>query len=98
MKVLISPGYGAGWSSWNNPKLATDPRIVKAFEDGITKEEMQELCIKLKITDVYGTVYMGGFEDLEVVEVPKGSLFQIREYDGYEFIEFFNEEDWMRAV
>lgn len=98
MKVLISPGYGAGWSTWNNPKLATDPRIIKAFEDGITEEEMQELCIKLRITDGYGTVYMGGFADLKVVEVPKGCLFQIHEYDGYESVEIFDEAGWMRAV
>lgn len=27
--VLISYGYGAGWSSWNEPELAYDKRVVE---------------------------------------------------------------------
>lgn len=40
MKVLISPGFGAGWSTWNDSGIATDVRIVDAFERGVSKEEM----------------------------------------------------------
>lgn len=34
MKVLISKGYGAGWSSWNTgvKGLATDPELVRLVE------------------------------------------------------------------
>ena len=35
MKVLISPGYGAGWSTWNYIDLAFDPDIIQAFEAGL---------------------------------------------------------------
>lgn len=34
--VLVSPGYGAGWSTWNSEygvKLATDKRIVQYIID-----------------------------------------------------------------
>lgn len=31
---------------------------------------------------------------LEVVEIPKGSLYRIKEYDGMERIEYANEIDW----
>ncbi len=98
MKVLISPGYGAGWSTWNNPALATDSRIIDAFEKGISEEEMKELCIRLGLTDEFGDVYMGGFGDLMVVDVPAGELFQIQEYDGYESIELFDSSDWIVAI
>lgn len=100
MKVLISRGYGAGWSTWNNPALASDARIVEAFENGITEEEMEQLCKELGITDVYGSVYMGGFDELEVVEIPAGALFKVQEYDGSEYIEIAEEgfNGWQRAV
>ena len=94
MKVLISPGYGAGWSTWEGAGLATDARLIDAFERGVSKEEMKELCVDLG----YGDIYMGGFEQLKIVEIPKGSLFQIREYDGSEYIEIFDDSDWLRAV
>ena len=93
MKVLISPGYGAGWSTWNSPEMAVDERLIEAFENGISKEGMKRLCEELGYES-----YMGGFEDLKITEVPSGSLFQIREYDGSEYIEIFNDLDWLRAV
>jgi hypothetical protein len=93
MKVLISPGYGAGWSTWEGADLATDPRLIKAFERGISALEMQELCADLG----YGDVYMGGFKNLTIVEVPKGTIFRIKEYDGFESIEVFDDSDWLRA-
>lgn len=93
MKVLISPGYGAGWSTWEGEGLATDVRLIDAFERGISAVEMQELCADLG----YGDVYMGGFRDLKIIEVPKDTLFQIREYDGSEYIEVFDESGWIRA-
>jgi hypothetical protein len=40
---------------------------------------------------------MGGFKQLEVVDVPDGVLFQIMEYDGSEYIEYFEEDDWYLA-
>ena len=54
---------------------------------------MKELCADLG----YGDVYMGGFDELKIVEVPAGKLFQIREYDGSEYIEIFDESEWQLA-
>lgn len=94
MKVLISPGYGAGWSTWEDNGLATDVRIIDAFERGISKEEMHKLCADLG----YGDVYMGGFINLTIVEIPAGELFRIHEYDGYESIVIFDPSKWTRAI
>ena len=90
MKVLISPGFGAGWSTWNPPMLAFDERLIRAFEGGITEDEMEKLCVECG----YMNTYMGGFYQLEVVDIPSGKLFQIREYDGNEYIEYFDDDDW----
>ena len=98
MKVLISRGFGAGWSSWNDPRMAFDERLIRAFECGISEEDMKELCVECGYVDVNGDPpYMGGFKQLEVVDIPSGELFQIMEYDGSEYIEYFDESDWYLA-
>ena len=98
MKVLISPKFGAGWSTWNCKEIAIDKDLIAAFESGCTEEEMVELCDKKGYCDSLGnSIYTGGFVDLVVKEVPKGSLFKIREYDGSEVIEIFNEKGWFLA-
>ena len=98
MKVLVSRGYGAGWSTWNDPRMAFDERLIRAFECGITQEDMQELCVECGYMDVNGDPpYMGGFKQLEVVDISSGVLFQIMEYDGSEYIEYFEESDWYLA-
>ena len=98
MKVLISPGYGAGWSVWNDPNIAFDRRLIEAFERGISKEDMEKLCVDCGYVDTYGEPpYMGGFKNLQVVEIPNGSIFKIREYDGSEYIEYFHEDEWYTA-
>lgn len=99
MKVLISPGYGAGWSTWNDSEMAIDKDLIELFERGCTEDEMLNLCIKKGYTyRVTGDPpYMGGFEVLKVKEVPQGCYFKINEYDGSEYITIFEEEDWFYA-
>ena len=100
MKVLISPGYGAGWSTWNDPLMAFDKRLIKAFERGISQEDMEKLCVECGYGDGIfegSKPFMGGFHNLMVVEVPSGTIFQIREYDGNEYIETFEGDDWYTA-
>lgn len=95
MKVLISPGFGTGWSTWNDPRMAFDRRLIEAFECGISEEDMEALCVKCGYVNPYeDALYMGGFDRLKVIDVPSGMLFQIIEYDGAERIKFFDEDDW----
>ena len=93
MKVLISPGYGAGFSTWNSEEMAFDEDLIALFERGCTEEEMVDLCISRG----YGKPYMGGFSQLRVVNVPSGTVFYIGEYDGYESIELLNRFHWVVA-
>ena len=81
--VLYSPGFGAGWSTWNNQEeLVFHPTIVHMVESNerhkITKEFMDDLG--------YPQVYCGGAEDLTIAWLPEGSRFTIEEYDGSESI------------
>ena len=94
MKVLISPGYGCGWSTWNYINLAFDPDIIAAFEAGYTKEQMEIFITSLG----YKKPFMGGYEQCKIEEVPKGTLFKIREFDGAEYIEYAHKQDWLTAI
>lgn len=92
MKVLISPGYGAGWSTWNYTNMAFDEALIAAFEGGISEAGMKDLCERLG----YGNPYTSGFKGLKVVTVPPQTFFRITEYDGNESIEILDiESDWI---
>lgn len=81
--VLISVGFGAGWSTWGNENLAYDKRIIEKWLENVTSKEM---CDYLESIG-YGRPYMGGYNDLRLRFIPRGTLFCIHEYDGAESIE-----------
>ena len=81
--VLISPGFGAGWSTWNDEELAYDKRIIEKWLQGATSSEMCDYVESLG----YSRPYMGGYEDLELEFIPRGTMFCIHEYDGAESVE-----------
>jgi hypothetical protein len=91
--VLYSPGFGAGWYTWNQeyPELMFDPTIVKFVE----KEKFDELVTYVSLK--YPDIYTGGMKDLKVAWIPEGTLFRIHEYDGSESIEIKEELNWLIA-
>jgi hypothetical protein len=91
--VLYSPGFGAGWSTWNRevPDLVFDPAIVEFVEN----EKWAEL--NTYVTLKYPGIYTGGMKDLAVAWLPVGTEFRIGEYDGAENIEVKEETDWIKA-
>ena len=97
MKVLISPKYGYGWSTWNYMDLAFDPDIIACFEKGATEEEMKAYIVSLGYEEPQ---CMQGYKDCKVVDVPHGALFKIFEEDGFERIEIAERgtNGWMVAV
>lgn len=97
MKVIISPEYGGGFSTWGDPRMAVDTDIVALVEKGFTEEEMESLCKQKGYIDKdYGHVC--GLDYLRIKEVPEGIMFQIREYDGAEWIEYFDPDEWYKAT
>ena len=91
--VLYSPGFGAGWSTWNQevPEILFDPAIVKFVEEDQWAE--METYVRLKYPDIY----KGGMKDLAIAWIPQGTLFKVNEYDGSESIELKEDDDWIVA-
>lgn len=87
--VLISPGYGAGWYTWN-PEFEDciyDPDIVQMVLGNASPED-----IALKAEEKWGVDHDQyfctlGADTLQVEWVPVGSKFMIHEYDGSETLE-----------
>lgn len=81
--VLISPGFGAGWSSWANPKdaeaLLFDSRLVDAVLAKMPVDQFQTYCESIGYDH-----YIGGAGELTVVWLEPGTRFSIEEYDGSE--------------
>ena len=99
-KILISPGYGAGWYSWHRHKELIDDKIlISLVEKGEHKNEEEEVSKEFKerceeLLKEAGkdptSIYYGGVYQL-VVETVRGRI-KICEYDGYESIEYDNNE------
>ena len=92
--VLVSPGFGAGWYTWNKemPELLFDPTLVDLVLSGAESEELVAYA-DLK----YPEGYTGGAGDLIVKWVPEGTKFRIDEYDGSESLVLESQEVWMTA-
>ena len=93
--VIFSPGFGAGWSTWNNVEysheLVFDPMIVDMILNN--KKDEFETYIAMRYPDLYNT----GFDELAVKWVPVGTVFRIHEYDGNESIELYEQVGWLTA-
>ena len=91
--VLYSPGWGAGWYTWNQevPEILFDPAIVQFVQ----MEKWAEL--KTYVALKYPDIYAGGLDDLRVALIPEGTLFKVNEYDGAESIELKESDDWIVA-
>ena len=83
LAVLYSPGWGAGWSTWNDEALGYDKRIVEYWlNESPSSEEMKKFLKSLG----YKETYMGGYSSLTIDWIPRGTMFYVDEYDGSESI------------
>lgn len=81
--VLVSHGFGAGWSTWNEYEdiLMFHPKLVGMVEQGKEKQISEEWCENnLGLKDIY----CGGASDLTIYWLDEGTPFRIDEYDGSE--------------
>jgi len=94
--VLYSPGYGAGWSTWNieynYKELIFDPGLVNLVSAGREQEE-----IVVYATLKWPGAYLGGLSELAVKWVPIGTKFHIREEDGNEMVVQDDDIEWITA-
>lgn len=82
--VLYSPGFGAGWYTWNeNKQLLFHPKLVELVERKNNTTITKEWCSEnLGVDDVY----CGGASNLTIEWITEGTAFKIDEYDGSEYI------------
>ena len=101
--VLYSPGFGAGWSTWNSYResngqnlgevLLYAPAIVEMVLAGARPEDIESRCDEL-----YGAVgYFGGARDLCVEWMEPGAKFVVNEYYGSESIRYKEDSVWSVA-
>jgi len=82
--VIVSGGFGAGWSSWNSSHrdfLTMDKTLVEMCLQQATIEKVENY---LESHDI--DIYLGGWEDCHVEYIPPNTHFNIYEYDGSESI------------
>lgn len=113
--VLVSPGFGAGWSTWDNEygvKLATDKRIVQYIIDHQEDKRKWDASwqyyrisnsdgdganeFKKFLTDIgynADSIYLGGVRNIEVKKVNVHDRWRISEYDGWESLVIFSEDN-----
>ena len=96
--VIYSPGFGAGWSTWNTEdngygeELIFDPGLADLIISGRSQEQI-EAYVTLK----WPGAYIGGLRDARVEWVAPGVEFKITEYDGSESLQFRDSEEWITA-
>lgn len=96
--VLYSPGFGAGWSTWNEvfeQFFLFDKGLVELALSGAKQDVVREyLEASLPDSDL---LYLGGWKGISVKCLPVGTVFHIHEYDGSESIRVFDENDYFTA-
>jgi hypothetical protein len=97
--VLISTGFGAGWSTWNADHkefFLFDKGLVELAQEGATKFAVEDYLYK-NLTGVTEYIDVSGWRDIDIRWVDEGTNFTIDEYDGRESINVRNDTNWIIA-
>jgi hypothetical protein len=70
---------------------------VKGWEDFYDRDIDRADPILVQVVETLGEKANGDCANLEVEDIPKGTLYRITEYDGYESIETKEDLDWKVA-
>ena len=91
--ILYSPGFGAGWSTWNPeyPDMVFDPALIDLVANSEWKKAQTYATLR------WPDAYLGGIGHLSVTWLPQGTVFRIAEEDGNETIEIRDKIDWSTA-
>ena len=83
--VLVSSGYGAGWSTWGDAQefLSMDKTLVEMCLQGKDEDEVETYLV----SKGYDEEYLGGWSDCSVEYLQRGTAFLISEHDGSETLE-----------
>ena len=110
--VLISGGFGAGWSTWADNvdrkfflfdrglvALALDKEAANGPFDKTTQWliEMNTEELEDYLKESGIDSYTGGWAGVYVKWMDQGTEFVVEEYDGSESLRYRDNEDWMSA-
>lgn len=89
--VIVSPGYGAGWSTWNGdyPGIDTNAELAQCILEGGDRHAVAGR--------LFPDAYRGGLDKAVVEWLPEGTQYIIDEYDGSESIQTAHETRWRTA-
>ena len=87
--VLISPSFGAGWSTWGESEQVEAMLFDSRLVDYVLQTGTEGLAAFAESLGYTG--YMGGAEDVRVEWLEHGTRFVVEEYDGSESIRTFND-------
>tara|TARA_R110000851_G_scaffold34409_2_gene91452 strand:+ start:593 stop:880 length:288 start_codon:yes stop_codon:yes gene_type:complete len=76
-RVIYSPSFGGGLT-FEQSFSADDPRLVDLYNRGASFREAK---------NVFPEISLGAWGALHHRDVPKGSWWKIKEYDGWESVE-----------
>ena len=93
--VLVSGGYGAGWSTWDNSEnreqLLFEPTVIQMMIDDADPLDVEEYC------ESKYEGYFGGVDGLHIVWLNPGTEFYIEEFDGAEGLIQKERHNWTTA-
>ena len=101
--VVYGPDFGAGFSTWGKPEMATDPKIVELAlalideydtEDDTGSNELDQQMARY-VKQTYDRTYFS--QSLAVAWLNPGTRFYIQEYDGSEQVITENDMNWSTA-
>jgi len=89
--VIVSPGFGAGWSTWNReyPDMDTNAELAQCILEGGDRHAVA--------ARLFPEAYTGGLNKAEVEWLPEGTQYSIDEYDGAESIQTSDGTSWKTA-
>lgn len=87
--VLISPGFGAGWSTWSDSEQTEAMLFDSRLVDFVLSHGTEGLGDYAESIGYTG--YMGGAEDVRVEWLEPGTRFVVEEYDGSESLRTFDD-------
>lgn len=87
--IAYSPGFGAGWSTWNDTELTNTllfhPDIINMILSNKQSEIGTDWLVE-HFSEEFKDVYCGGVSNLSIRWVPVETQFRIDEYDGSESV------------
>lgn len=93
--VLYSPGYGSGWSTWNDEKIRDYLCMDRTLAQCVIAGDL--LRAEKIIKEKHHGINCFGLPSLKVKWIDQGHTFEIEEHDGNEVVVVYGKTNRMVA-